>query len=1082
MPRFNEFLYNTQKYGDKSKLAFSAEPMVATAINYNWIDISYSIPDGGTDGYVGFRIVRSQDGYPETEDDGVVIYEKLSANLSTSGAVDGKTLSDNSALWIPLTGLAAGKTAPLLQEGQFAYYRAWVLKTAAGDWVPAGDCYTLLPKKHGVTGGYAVKSVLQGTNIVDQAVNLGVISSTHDRFMSYIPTVFTSISNSGLDVPNPEGYSGNALDTGGQYNTLLSSFMSAFSFTVDEMLTFAYNTLPPADGGQFTSPNILALQSSQFGVPQDSLGISKTQKRLVRDSIRNYARKGTLKGLQDYVQDVTNYSATITESGNKVLGHENSTFDIQGWKDGDAVGDWIPTSYSGTTPTATITVDATQTTATGATGATSNGTITIGAGLKTFPLVLANPVAGIAGVRIKAIARDTPTYFMEGPANLWYNGNSNSITNNNFDTDTSGWTFGSNASISRSTSRAYSGAGSLKVSSNTGNADYWANSTVYSAVTAGNSYLVSAYVQSETYSTKVHIRIDWYNSSNTLISTSESEDFAVNASSWTRAVVSADAPVGAVNAIVTFRNFSAGSGSESMFWDAVSLQSNDSANYVNGGTLEITVDKFNGSGSPNNWNFAVSGEVGQTGDTIATAIDTTYSAKVVTTASNAAVALGAGAPITKGIPVVGGVNYKLSYQGKRSGSSGSISPTITWYDNLGTVVVPAAGEFPTSPSVAVTTSFVRYESSWIAPMTAAYATIQFLFSVANTYWIDMVMLYEPKYSTVTFASGDGTRVSYEGVNSYVVGDVISVRGVVPTSYNLSRATVNTVTYNGRGKQTGFTVLSNIADTFVSGGTVSKYEARPTYAEARGVLVSLNPSKTNYIYNPSFEGSGNWDNAAVTVERISNGVGALYDGPVGARTSAYRFKVTGIVSGLTSPQIYQQVGVGSANQLPKNKTYTFSIYIRSNTGTTTNPLVIPNGLGLAYLDSVDGTVSTAKTLKLTTDWQRVSLSLWVPDNKVDNFLYVGITPSIGQVIEIDAAQLEIGNVATDYFDGTMTSSGCAWTKGSANSSSSSSIKYTNLSYRLSRLRQGITGFLPINTPWAIEYIDNDASPQQYSGIS
>jgi hypothetical protein len=39
------------------------------------------------------------------------------------------------------------------------------------------------------------------------------------------------------------------------------------------------------------------------------------------------------------------------------------------------------------------------------------------------------------------------------------------------------------------------------------------------------------------------------------------------------------------------------------------------ANYVGGGTLIITVDKFNGSGSHNNWNFAVSGEIGQTGST-----------------------------------------------------------------------------------------------------------------------------------------------------------------------------------------------------------------------------------------------------------------------------------------------------------------------------------------------------------------------------------------------------------------------------------------------------------------------------------
>ena len=42
------------------------------------------------------------------------------------------------------------------------------------------------------------------------------------------------------------------------------------------------------------------------------------------------------------------------------------------------------------------------------------------------------------------------------------------------------------------------------------------------------------------------------------------------------------------------------------------------ANYVGGGTLIITVDKFNGSGSHNAWTFAIAGEVGQTGSTGAT--------------------------------------------------------------------------------------------------------------------------------------------------------------------------------------------------------------------------------------------------------------------------------------------------------------------------------------------------------------------------------------------------------------------------------------------------------------------------------
>jgi hypothetical protein len=44
------------------------------------------------------------------------------------------------------------------------------------------------------------------------------------------------------------------------------------------------------------------------------------------------------------------------------------------------------------------------------------------------------------------------------------------------------------------------------------------------------------------------------------------------------------------------------------------------ANYVGAGTLIITVDKFNGSGSHNSWAFASAGEVGQTGATGASGV------------------------------------------------------------------------------------------------------------------------------------------------------------------------------------------------------------------------------------------------------------------------------------------------------------------------------------------------------------------------------------------------------------------------------------------------------------------------------
>ena len=73
MALYNSFKYNDGTlYGDGSPLDYSASPVVATAINYGQVSLSYSVPTGG---YIKFRIVRNQDGYPETSEDGKIIYE-----------------------------------------------------------------------------------------------------------------------------------------------------------------------------------------------------------------------------------------------------------------------------------------------------------------------------------------------------------------------------------------------------------------------------------------------------------------------------------------------------------------------------------------------------------------------------------------------------------------------------------------------------------------------------------------------------------------------------------------------------------------------------------------------------------------------------------------------------------------------------------------------------------------------------------------------------------------------------------------------------------------------------------------------
>jgi len=147
-------------------------------------------------------------------------------------------------------------------------------------------------------------------------------------------------------------------------------------------------------------------------------------------------------------------------------------------------------------------------------------------------------------------------------------GVTNLIANPNFETNITGWVAGDNGTVSRSTATGtfYSGVASLKISSNTGSSDYWANTnSPWPLVTAGQPYTASIYVRSEVYTTRMHICIDWLDASNA-VTRSESEDFSIN-TSWSRAYLTATAPANAVKAAITLRNFKAGTGSEAVFYD-----------------------------------------------------------------------------------------------------------------------------------------------------------------------------------------------------------------------------------------------------------------------------------------------------------------------------------------------------------------------------------------------------------------------------------------------------------------------------------------------------------------------------------
>jgi hypothetical protein len=323
LAKFSELIYGSGvTYGEPSRIAFSAEPLSSVAIGYNKVQVTWSKPaNTSVASYVGFRLVRNQNAYPETEEDGAILYDFYTA---TNQTIDLATFIDGED--------SIAKNASELVGGRYAFYRAWILLDPTGAWVRAGDTYTLVPGNHATaTTNATVATVVENGEIRDTTIGVQELATTHDRFMSFIPRVFTSAKQGPLDVS--QDYDPVIDASGKTDNSLLSTFLSGFSLTLDEFLTHA-DLILPEQTGKNTDPGILDLQSQQLGLTSDITGISKTQKQLVREALYIYRRKGTTSGLQTYVESLSGYDATIGVSKNLMLSSQDSTFN-------EGLGFWI---------------------------------------------------------------------------------------------------------------------------------------------------------------------------------------------------------------------------------------------------------------------------------------------------------------------------------------------------------------------------------------------------------------------------------------------------------------------------------------------------------------------------------------------------------------------------------------------------------------------------------------------------------------------------------------------------------------------------------------------------------------------
>jgi hypothetical protein len=229
----------------------------------------------------------------------------------------------------------------------------------------------------------------------------------------------------------------------------------------------------------------------------------------------------------------------------------------------------------------------------------------------------------------------------------------------------------------------------------------------------------------------------------------------------------------------------------------------------------------------------------------------------------------------------------------------------------------------------------------------------------------------------------------------------------------------------------------------------------TYSEPRAAVVSLSPTKYNYLSNPSFVSDGAaWD---VNNATESNPASTLTLAPAGSDMLRL---VTSSASTLSSPYLSTTSGGGLIDVA---QAYTFSVYIKASAATELK-------LNLSAEESGLDTLESGEVVTVGTDWGRYDVTLYVTSlfSKADVNLFAKIYggTSTSVTIDFDCAQIEQGVRPTSYFDGSMSEVGAGWTGGISVENESTSYLYPNRTAKISRLSAEISQFIPINTGYFI----------------
>lgn len=265
MAKYGVNYYGASKYGALAKLIYSVEPMGILVLDFNRVYLQWQTPRGT---FSRVRLVRNQSGFSETAEDGIIIFDEFATEgtVSRSYFVDGEN-NPNDIPFVP---------------GRQTYYRFFIF-TVEKIWRVAGSITAVIPSSH----------------------------NTQNQFMGILPRVFTTKEQSPLG----------SIDN----SSSLYKYMDGLLFSQEEAMSYL-DLLRPTHTGLETPLQLLAAYRNNFGLSPEPALPTKNQKRLIREALYMYSRKGTALSLGTYVESLTGFNPTITVSPNLLLSVQDSTF------------------------------------------------------------------------------------------------------------------------------------------------------------------------------------------------------------------------------------------------------------------------------------------------------------------------------------------------------------------------------------------------------------------------------------------------------------------------------------------------------------------------------------------------------------------------------------------------------------------------------------------------------------------------------------------------------------------------------------------------------------------------------------